>query len=146
MADLDPATLHEHYAEMPDGELLSLASEAESLEAAARRLLDSELQRRGLAQGDVATFQAEARAETLKAERARRKRMFRILFGAGGPWERAYSIWKWATLAAFGTGYVVRLFGCRKPLMIVGCALVGSLVTPLATTFAAHRLTPRHKK
>ena len=92
MADLDPATLREFYAEMPDGELLALASQAELLEAAARPLLDSELRRRSLAPGDVAAFEAENRAETRKAERARRKHAYRILVGAAGPWESTFDL------------------------------------------------------
>ena len=145
MADPDPATLGEHYSEMSDGELMSLADEKELLETAARRLLDSELQRRGLAESDVVAFRAEVERESHKAERTRRKRLYRILVGAGGPWERAYSYWNWATLGAFGTGYILHVFGCRNPLLIVGGAVAGFLTILPVTIYAARRLAPRQK-
>jgi hypothetical protein len=142
----DPSALHQRYAEMSDGELMSLANEKELLEASPRRLLDSELLRRGLAESDVVAFRDEAQRESDKGERIRRKRVYRFLVGAGGPWERAYSYLKWAALGAFGTGYMLRLFGCRNPLLIVGGATVGSLITLPITICATHCLAPKHKR
>lgn len=146
MESPDPSTLREHYAEMSDGELMLLASQVESLETVARRLLESELRRRGLAESDVVAFREKMQAGRRKTDRARRKRLYRILVGAGGPWEKAYSYWKWATLGAFGTGYMLRLLGCRKPLVIVGGALTAFLLVLPITVYAARRLTPKHKK
>jgi hypothetical protein len=146
MPDSDAGTLREHYTEMSDGELMSLANQMASLEPVACRLLNAELHRRGLSECDVAAFREEVQAERRKAKRVYRKRLYRILVGAGGRWERAYSYWKWATLGAFGTGYMLRLFGCRNPLLIVGGAMVGFLITFAITMYAAQLLTAKHKR
>ena len=91
----------------------------------------------------MSALQAEVRAQRRKEERAKRKRLYRILVGAGGPWERAYNIWKWATLASIGAGYVARKFVRHdRPWEVTIAAVAVFFASALTVVVAVSYLAP----